>query len=229
MKNLCFALAALALMAPAAVPTRVTTAQLGGADRYLTAISTDKPIYRAGDKVYVRGVLFKANGHTPLIGTNRATVEIKGPKGETITTANTQIIDSVWGFAWDVTDTQAGGEYTIHVTYPYLGHPPADRKFDVRAYRAPRLKTQIVFVRDGTSLTSARAAATARPRAPCSRCAPSSPTTKRAPARRAPAASASTSTERPSARPRSSTRTLKARSSCPTSASCSARASTNCS
>ncbi len=35
------------------------------------------------------------------------------------------------------------------VSYPWTGDAPAERKFDVRAYRAPRLKSQIEFLRDG--------------------------------------------------------------------------------
>ena len=57
--------------------------------------------------------------------------------------------ESVYGFSWAIPPSQAGGEYTIKVSYPYTGQPPAERKFDVRAYRAPRLKTQIKFIRDG--------------------------------------------------------------------------------
>ena len=52
-------------------------------------------------------------------------------------------------FVWQVPPGQAGGEYTLRVSYPNDGLPPAERKFDVRAYRPPRLKSQIVFLRDG--------------------------------------------------------------------------------
>src|SRR4029453_5870386 len=38
---------------------------------------------------------------------------------------------------------------TIRASYPWNGHSPAERKFDVRVFRAPRLKSQIVFLRDG--------------------------------------------------------------------------------
>src|SRR5208283_4339776 len=51
--------------------------------------------------------------------------------------------------AWEIPKEQTGGEYTVKVTYPWLGHAPAERKFDIRAYRAPRLRSQIVFLRDG--------------------------------------------------------------------------------
>src|SRR5579871_1316302 len=36
---------------------RATTKGLGGPDRYLTSVSTDKPIYKIGEMVYVRGVI----------------------------------------------------------------------------------------------------------------------------------------------------------------------------
>src|SRR5208283_1488939 len=51
--------------------------------------------------------------------------------------------------AWEIPKEQTGGEYTVKVTYPWTGHAPAERKFDIRAYRAPRLRNQIVFLRDG--------------------------------------------------------------------------------
>jgi uncharacterized protein YfaS (alpha-2-macroglobulin family) len=128
---------------------RTTEAALGGRERYLTAISTDKPIYRAGETVWVRGVVLQAFKRTPLRGTATASVELKGPKGETVASGTAAAADSVWAFSWKVPEGQAGGEYTIHVTYPWDGHAPAERKFDVRVFRAPRLKSQIVFLRDG--------------------------------------------------------------------------------
>nr|MCU0876018.1 hypothetical protein [Pirellulaceae bacterium] len=78
-----------------------------------------------------------------------AVVEIQGPKGDVVASGQVTTEDSVAGFQWTVPDGQAGGEYTIEATYPLTGYPPAQRKFDIRAYRAPRLKTQIKFLRDG--------------------------------------------------------------------------------
>src|SRR5215510_12473209 len=46
-----------------------TAAQIGnksGPERYLTHIATDKPIYRTGEKVYVRGVVLSAVDHSPM-------------------------------------------------------------------------------------------------------------------------------------------------------------------
>ena len=132
-------------------PAHKLTELLGGELRYRTHLSTDKPIYRGGETVYIRGVILDAGDHTPLRADNAAAaeIEIKGPKGETVAGGALTSADSVLGFKWDVPENQAGGEYTIRVTYPWQGFAPAERTFDVRQYRAPRLKTQIVFVRDG--------------------------------------------------------------------------------
>ncbi|MBW3542863.1 MAG: A-macroglobulin complement component, partial [Planctomycetes bacterium] len=132
-------------------PAKATTEKLGGADRFLTQLSTDKPIYRAGETVYLRGVVLRASDHKPLPAEQQfsALVEILGPKGETVASGPVQSQDSVLGFSWKVPEGQAGGEYTAKVTSPWEGHPPAERKFDIRVYRAPRLKSQIEFVRDG--------------------------------------------------------------------------------
>jgi len=122
---------------------------LGGTDRYLTYVSTDKPIYRPGEKLYVRASLLHADRHTPSADGTIAFVEVIGPKGDAVASGNVTPQDAVFGFAWDIPAATPGGEYTVKISHPYTGHAPAIRKFDVRAYRAPRLKSQIVFVRDG--------------------------------------------------------------------------------
>ncbi len=122
--------------------------ETGGSGSYLTHIATDKPIYRTSEKVYVRGVVLRADGHMPG-ATGSAFFEIKGPKGETVFSGTSSIVDSIVGFSWDIPAAQAGGEYTVRIFHPLTGDAPAERKFDIRAYRAPRLKSQIVFARDG--------------------------------------------------------------------------------
>ncbi|RTL37693.1 MAG: A-macroglobulin complement component [Candidatus Melainabacteria bacterium] len=127
------------------------TKTLGGAERYQTFVSTDKPIYHPGEKVYVRGVLLNAHNHKPLPADTIATaaVQIKGSRGDILVASSVPSQDSVWGFGWEVPNGQAGGEYTVSVTYPFDGYAPSERKFDIRDYRAPRLKSQITFLRDG--------------------------------------------------------------------------------
>lgn len=119
---------------------------LGGDQRYLTNVSTDKPIYRAKETVYIRGVILESHSQAPLMG-GGAHIEIKGPKGETVTKQYSQLQQGSVGLSWEVPEGQAGGEYTAIVKADRSA--PAERKFDVRAYRPPRIKSQIVFVRDG--------------------------------------------------------------------------------
>ena len=126
----------------------ITTARVGGATRFLTHVSTDKPIYKIGETVYVRGVVLDAKSRVPAPNGQYAQITIKGPKGETITAGQAQVTDGAFGFSWLVPEGQAGGEFTLSAAGSY-GHAPGERKFDVRVYRAPRLKSQITFARDG--------------------------------------------------------------------------------
>ena len=128
-----------------------TTRILGGADRYLIHLSTDKPLYRPGETMFVRGVVLHHGTRKPLPKDNqiKATFVVSGPRGNSVASGWTHSQDSVLGFQWQVPEHQAGGEYTIKVTCPSLGYPPGERKFDIRSYRAPRLKSQIKFLRDG--------------------------------------------------------------------------------
>src|SRR5262249_33443621 len=107
--------------APVPPPTSQIVSGLGGVERYLTHVSTDKPIYRTGERVYVRGVALGAEDHSPLTSpqgsSGRASFEIKGPKGETVASGVSTIIDSVVGFSWDIPPSQAGGEYTVRISH----------------------------------------------------------------------------------------------------------------
>jgi len=136
---------------PNAKTTLATTETMGGEDRYLTHVSTDKPIYKPGETLYLRGVLLHHATHAPLPEKEKfpALIEVIGPKGDMVASGMVANEDSVLGFSWKIPDSMSGGEYKAKVTYPGAGHPPAERKFDIRAYRPPRLKSQIKFVRDG--------------------------------------------------------------------------------
>src|SRR5262249_25534127 len=126
------------------VPPPQIRVEPGGIERYLIHVSTDKPVYRTGERLYVRGVLLRADGHTPMTTSSNeiASFEIKGPKGDTVASGAAAIIDSVAGFSWEIPAGQAGGEYTVRISHP-AADGRAERKFDIRAYRAPRLKSQI--------------------------------------------------------------------------------------
>ena len=90
-----------------------------GSTSYLTHVTTDKPIYRGGEKLYVRGVVLSADGHTPMLSlTRRASYEIRGPKGDIVTSGVSAVVDSVVGFSWDIPPSQAGGEYLVRISHP---------------------------------------------------------------------------------------------------------------
>src|SRR5437773_4854027 len=139
----------LGSQAPAGAPQ--IAGDPGGAERYLTHVATDKPIYRTGEKLYVRGVVLRADGHSPMTSPQGATglarFEIKGPKGDTVASGIAAIIDSIVGFSWDIPESQAGGEYTVRIFHP-AGEGPGVRKFDILPYRARGLNGQIVLWRD---------------------------------------------------------------------------------
>jgi alpha-2-macroglobulin-like protein len=121
-----------------------------GVERFLAHVSTDKPIYHAGDRVFVRTVILDADNHKPLPdGNSGEQFRISGPKGETLASGFAHIQDGVAGYSWDVPADAAGGQYKITAQFPFDGFPPAERKFEVRAYRVPRLKGEIIFLRDG--------------------------------------------------------------------------------
>jgi hypothetical protein len=139
------------LIGAAKVPSPPVTPQIVGnvgvIETYRTHIATDKPIYRTGEKVYVRGILLGSDDHVPMSTPGTASFEIKGPKGDTVASGFSSIIDSVAGFSWDIPAGQPGGEYVVRISQAQADI--AERKFEIRAYRAPRLKSQIVFLRDG--------------------------------------------------------------------------------
>ena len=117
----------------------------------LAYLSTDKPIYRDGEKVYLRAVLLGADDHKPLADNQNAwgMLQVKGPKGEILFNSSAATEQSVAGMPWQVPADAAGGQYKAIISFPSSGYPPAERKFEVRAYRAPRLKGEIIFLRDG--------------------------------------------------------------------------------
>src|SRR5687768_18588832 len=69
----------------AATPPGLTET-LGGADRYLTYVSTDKPMYRPGETMHVRGVVLHHATRHPLAADKPldAMIEVIGPKGDSV-------------------------------------------------------------------------------------------------------------------------------------------------
>ncbi len=128
----------------------VTAEQLGGEARYLVYASVDKPVYRENESVYLRATILNAADNTPLAnGVTDINVQIKGPKGDIVFSTHARGDDSTAGTKWLIPAGTPGGRYTALVSSPSIGVPQTERSFDIRAYRAPRLKTQIEFAREG--------------------------------------------------------------------------------
>jgi len=121
--------------------------ELGGAERFTTHVSTDKPIYRPGETMYLRSVHLHAFKHTPIKGDSWASAKVTNSRGAVVMQTSFQVKDSSGGASWQIPANLPGGEYTLGVSQN--GYAPSERKFDVRAYRAPRLKTQMEFLRKG--------------------------------------------------------------------------------
>ncbi|MDP3505979.1 MAG: MG2 domain-containing protein [Myxococcales bacterium] len=125
-----------------------TTERVGGPSRFTTSVSTDKSIYKAGETVFVRGVVLNANSHVPAGNGSWSQIVVKGPKGEVLTQGQSNVQDGAFGFSYVLGPDAPGGEYLIEAR-GVMGHAPGARKFEVRAYRPPRLNSQITFLRDG--------------------------------------------------------------------------------
>lgn len=125
-----------------------TTDRVGGPNRFVTSVSTDKSIYKAGETVFVRGVVLNANSHVPAGNGSWSQIVVKGPKGEVLTQGQSNVQDGAFGFSYVLGPDAPGGEYLVEAR-GVMGHAPGARKFEVRAYRPPRLNSQITFLRDG--------------------------------------------------------------------------------
>ncbi|HEU4539177.1 MAG TPA: MG2 domain-containing protein, partial [Polyangiaceae bacterium] len=119
-----------------------------GDGRRLAFVATDKPVYRPGEKVYARCVLLDAFTREPETTPYAVSWQVKSPKGDACHALDHVTSQAgVVGFQWEIPEGQAGGEYTLRARLPSEGHPPAEVTFDVRAYRVPRLRTELEFVK----------------------------------------------------------------------------------
>lgn len=125
----------------------VTSKELGGKERILTYLSTDKPIYRTGEKVYMRAVILEASSNFPRTSHAHTRFELKDPRGVKVFERGAAAKDSVSAMTWEVPQGQAGGVYTLTATTN--NGAKAERKFEIRSYQPPRLQTQIEFIRKG--------------------------------------------------------------------------------
>ena len=124
-----------------------TPERLGGKERFLLLLSTDKPIYKPGETVYARAVMLRADTFFPMQNTSGVRLAITGPRDNELFKTQALTQNSTAGFTWTIPRGTPGGRYKASVTVD--GLMKAERPFEVRVYNPPRLKSQIAFMREG--------------------------------------------------------------------------------
>ena len=134
----------------------LTTMGLFAKDSSMTArplhyLSTDKQIYHPGEKVFFRDVVLDGQTNYPLDEflqlPHGFRWRLLGPQENEVASGMFQYENSVGADVWSIPKDLAGGIYTLKV----WGNDgaPAERTFEVRNYRAPRIRTQIDFLKRG--------------------------------------------------------------------------------
>ncbi|HPB30785.1 MAG TPA: alpha-2-macroglobulin family protein, partial [Candidatus Sumerlaeota bacterium] len=141
-------ISALCLLA-FAFDQKATTERLGGEERFTAHLSTDKPIYRPDENVYLRAVLRNAFDNSLSSGDGWAEVKIISPGGAIYDQGGAGIMKGVMGFSWRIPPQTPGGEYIMRVECPSLGISMVERAIEIRAFRQRRMRTSIEFDREG--------------------------------------------------------------------------------
>ncbi|MDR2209267.1 MAG: hypothetical protein LBE22_09900 [Azoarcus sp.] len=124
-----------------------TPERLGGKERFLLLLSTDKPIYKPGETIYARAVMLRSDTFFPMQDNSGVELTVTGPRYDELFTTWAPTQNSTTGFTWDIPHGTPGGRYKASVTVD--GFMKAERSFEVRVYNPPRLKSQIEFMREG--------------------------------------------------------------------------------
>jgi alpha-2-macroglobulin-like protein len=122
-------------------------ADLGGNERYLAHVSTDKPTYRPGERVMARAVLLDAFRRSPFARRTPVGFVVRSARGAEVARVKSVAISGVAEFGWEIPADAAGGTYTLVADAAWLGIPTGEITFDVRDYRVPRMRTDLQFVR----------------------------------------------------------------------------------
>jgi hypothetical protein len=119
-------------------------------------VSTDKPIYKRGDTIYIRALLLNAHTQKPVSKKvlkdlyTDTTCKVLGPKGDCLKEGKLgELTGKMFGAKWEVPNDATGGSYTIRIQHGGNGLPSAERKVDIRAFQNPRLNSQLEFVKKG--------------------------------------------------------------------------------
>src|SRR5262245_48587096 len=162
---------AVAMTAGMAVPQRleVTARYAGGsttqqlsfettASPPLVHVTTDKPVYRPGEPVFIRTVTLDRCSLQPSALANVAVVTIKDAKGGVVFQQGGIAIaadgrdsggrgSGVGSCAWQVPPESPGGEHTVEVSASDFTFPTERQTFVVRAFAAPKLQKEITLDR----------------------------------------------------------------------------------
>ena len=124
-----------------------------GAATPLVHVTTDKPVYRPGERVFVRTLALDRLTLAPRSAPVAMSVKVKDPKGaivfqDGLVNLRGEVYgDEVGACVWEVPAGSAGGEHTLEVTSRNGAFPPERTTFVVRSYQAPRLAKTLVLDR----------------------------------------------------------------------------------
>ena len=116
-------------------------------ERLLAHLATDKPIYRPGESLYARAAVLDAFTRAPAGAVIGVLFEVCSPRGDVVATRPGQVAQGVAALSWTIPSDLPGGAYKVVASFPEGGFPRAEIGFSVRAYRVPRLKTELEFAR----------------------------------------------------------------------------------
>ncbi|HMP58543.1 MAG TPA: alpha-2-macroglobulin family protein [Gemmatales bacterium] len=133
--------------------------------RFVTHVTTDKPMYQPGESVFFRGLALERATLRPVRDELLFDFTITNARGEQVfrETGPAQVLDSATGSpilgpdqqplrglgagSFAVPHDAPGGEYTLTVSEQRGRFPPEVRKFLVNRYEKPRLRKELEFTR----------------------------------------------------------------------------------
>jgi hypothetical protein len=122
--------------------------QLFAGERFLAHISLDKPLYKPGETLYARAIVLDAFTQATPKRPVLIQFQLKSPKGEIVHSSSQSAEPTgVTAFSFALSKEAVGGEYKLEASFPADGFAKSERSFTVKAYRPPRLKSDLEFVK----------------------------------------------------------------------------------
>ncbi len=126
---------------------RTTTLPLGAQVRSpLAHLTVDKPVYRPGETARLRAVLLDRLTLAPI--DERVRLRVVDALGNPVTTIVERSEDGVVASALEIADDAAGGEWAFELRDANDRFTVERRRFQVRLFQAPKLKTTLVLDRE---------------------------------------------------------------------------------